>query len=106
MDHVDFIRTGKAQAERDAEIAGIAHVLIVISSRSEDGTRFRPALPTGRPPRQQLIDLHQSAHGSGAADQASIWEEPVSIGNREDRAPRGNSIDARPAGLPGLGKKR
>ena len=106
MDQVDVPGKGKAEVERDAEIAGIAHVLIVISSRSQDGTRFRPVPPTRCRPGQELIDLQQSARDSAAAGKARIWQEPASIGNREDRVPRGNSIDARPAGLPSLGKNQ
>ena len=106
MDDVDFVHRSKTQVERDAEIAGISHVLIVISSRSEDGSRIRSIRLTGLRSGQETIDLQQSAQHSATGDQTGIWEEPVSIGNREDRVPPGNSVYARPAGLPGLGKRR
>ena len=106
LDDVDVAHKSKHQVQRDAEIARIAHILIVISPRAGDEPRTRPPALPELLPGQEMIDLQQAARHGTDADQAGIWRHPVYIGNREDRLPPGKSIRARPAGLPGLGKRR
>lgn len=106
IDDVDVAHRSKAQVQRDAEIAHIAHVLIVISPRAGDRPRTRPPSLPELQPGQEMIDLQQPARYGADGDHTSIWRQPVYIGNREDRLPPGKSVRAIPAGLPGLGKRR
>jgi hypothetical protein len=103
---VDVAHGGKPHVQRDAEPARIAHILIMISSSGSDGPQMRPPTLPQLLPGQEMIDLRQPARHSSDADHSGIWRQPVYIGNREDRLPPGKSVRARPAGLPGLGKRR
>jgi hypothetical protein len=86
---VDVAHRGKPRVQRDAELARTAHVLIMIYPCAGDRPQMR-----------------QPARHATEADRTGIWRQPVYIGNREDRLPPGKSVRARPAGLPGLGKRR
>jgi len=71
-----------------------------------DGPQMRPPALPELLPGQEMIDLRQPARHATEADRTGSWRQPVYIGNREDRLPPGKSVRARPAGLPGLGKRR
>lgn len=106
IDDVDVAHKGKPRAQRDAELARIAQVLIMIYPSAGDGPHMRPPALPELLPGQEMIDLgHPARHGTDA-DRASIWRQPIYIGNREDRLPPGKSVRDIPAGLPGLGKRR
>jgi hypothetical protein len=106
LDDVDVAHKGRPRVQRDAELARIAHVLIMISPCAGDGPQMRPTTLPELPPGQETIDLRQPRRHSTDADRTRIWRQPVYIGNQEDCLPPGKSIRARPAGLPGLGKRR
>jgi hypothetical protein len=106
IDDVDVAHRGKPRVQRDAELARIAHVLIMIYPSAGDGPQMRPPHLPELLPGQEIIDLRQPARHGTDADRTSIWRQPVYIGNREDRIPPGKSVRARPAGLPGPGKRR
>jgi hypothetical protein len=106
IDDVDVAHKGKPRVQRDAEVARVAQVLIMIHPSAGHGPHARPPALPELLPGQELIDLrHPARHGTDS-DRDSIWRQPVYIGNREDRLPPGKSVRDIPAGLPGLGKRR
>jgi hypothetical protein len=64
-----------------------------------------PALSRRQSTGDYVILGQPARHGTDA-DRTGIWRQPVYTGNRKDRLPPGKSVRARPAGLPGLGKRR
>lgn len=106
IDNVDVAHKGKPRVQRDAELARVAQVLIMIYPSAGDGPHMRPPALPELLPGQELIDLRHLGRQGTDSDRTGIWRQPVYIGNREDLLPPGKSVRDIPAGLPGLGKRR